>query len=218
MKKSSLICMLLISSLTFSQTDESNSVDDNIKSLRIGLKLGVPNGIGGNLEYVTPLFGQRLALYGDYSGLSADIDDVDTSLNYFEIGTNIYFTADKGSGFYASLSYGSLSIDGSYSEAETIDGQPFTGEAEGDFDVSSFNAKLGFKVGRGFYFRTELGYGFGEVPQEINITGNVNGIPETGVEEIPDIPGVGESGYLMFNLQCHRTRIVLIRVFLCPGS
>lgn len=31
------------------------------KPIRIGVKIGYPNALGGNLEYVTPLLGKKLA-------------------------------------------------------------------------------------------------------------------------------------------------------------
>lgn len=197
--------MLLFCSIIFAQEQEDNQENDkkerkNIPAFRVGLKLGIPNGVGGNIEYVTPLLGQRIALYGDYSGISATIDDVKGKLKYFEVGTNIYIFGNSGSGFYGSIGYGDLTVDGTYSDAQTIGGEDFSGTAEGTFEVSTVNLKGGFKVGKRIYFRTELGYGFGDVPQEVVITGNVNGIPAVGVEEIPDIPGLNENGYVLFNI------------------
>lgn len=205
MKKISLTIMLLFCSIIFAQEQEENQEDNkkerkNIPAFRVGVKLGIPNGIGGNIEYVTPLLGQRVALYGDYSGFSATFDDVKGSLKYFEIGTNVYIFGNSGSGFYGSLGYGDLTVDGTYSDAQTIGGEDFTGEAEGTFEVSTLNVKAGFKIGKRIYFRTELGYGFGDVPQEIVITGEVNGVPAAGVEEIPNIPGLSESGYVLANI------------------
>lgn len=203
MKKFSLLfCMLLICSFAFSQKqeEEKEPKKKNVKPFRIGVKAGIPNGIGGYIEFVTPLLNHRIALFGDYSGFSADIDDVGTKLQYFELGTNIYLFGGKGSGVYGALSYGNLSVDGTFSDSQTIGGEDFTGNAEGSFDVETLNVKAGLKVGKRFYFRTELGYGFGDVPQVIVINGNVDGVPAVGVEEIPDIPGMSESGYVIFNI------------------
>ena len=204
MKKISLLLvMVLVCSIAFTQEEEkedSKRKGKKILPFRVGLKVGIPNGFGGNIEYVTPLLKDRIAFFGDYSGFSADISDVDTKLQYFEIGTNIYLFGGKGRGLYGSLSYGKLNIDAIYTDTQTIDGQTFTGEASGDFEVSTLNVKAGLKMRRRFYFKTELGYGFGSVPQEIVITGNVIGVPAVGVDDITDIPGMTENGYVMFNI------------------
>ena len=194
MKKVIFLATLCIYAFTYGQNT------DDIKRFRLGAKAGVPNGIGGNVEIVTPLLVNSVALYGDYSGLSAEIDDTDTTLKYYEFGANVYFKQDQAKGLYAAVGYGNLSMDGVFTDAQTINGELFTGTAEGSFDVQSINVKLGILAGRTLFFRAELGYGFGDVPQEIRITGNVNGVPSEGVEEIPDIPGVGENGYILANI------------------
>jgi hypothetical protein len=196
MKKYYVIILMLCTSVVYSQNDNSQSND--INPLRIGVKIGTPNILGANLEFVLPAFNNHLAIFGDYSGFSTDIDDVDTNLKYIEFGANLYFK-ETGKGFYGSLSYGKLDLEGSYTDAQTLGGEYFTGEAYGELEVSTVNVKLGVKLGKAFYFRSEIGYGFGDIPQEIEITGNVNGTPDTGMEEIPDVPGIGESGYALFN-------------------
>lgn len=172
---------------------------DDVRRFRLGVKIGVPNIIGGNAEYVLPILGNRIAPYVDYSVFSLEVDEVDTSTNFFEIGSNVYFNT-QGTGLYASLSYGKFNLEGTYTDAETIDGELFEGEATGEVDISTFNLKLGAKLGRKFYFRAEVGYGFGDIPQEVVIRGTVNGEPQEGVEEIPDVPGIGENGLLVANI------------------
>ena len=197
MKNYYFVFFMLFSSLVYSQNDNSQSND--INPFRIGVKIGTPNILGANLEFVLPAFNNHLAIFGDYSWFTIDIDEVDTSLKYIEFGANLYFQG-TGKGFYGSLSYGKLDIEGSYTDAQTLSGQDFTGEAFGELEVSTVNVKLGVKLGSTFYFRSEIGYGFGDVPQQIEITGNVNGTPASGIEDIPDVPGIGESGYALFNI------------------
>ena len=64
--------------------------------------------------------------------------------------------------------------------------------------------KLGVKLGKKFYFRIEAGYGFGDIPQEIEVTGTVTSggmsTTETDYVEIPDIPGISESGMIVANV------------------
>lgn len=199
MKKILIIYLLISSSIVISQ--EKDNDENNINPFRIGLKIGTPNIVGGNIEYVLPVLNNHIALFADLSGFSLELDEVESSLSYFEIGTNIYFS-DNGRGFYGTLSYGSFSVEGTYTDADLfINGMPVTGEsvATGKLEVNTMNVKLGAKLGKKFYFRIEAGYGFGDIPQEFTVTGTVDGVPATGTEEIPDVPGIGENGYALFN-------------------
>ena len=60
-----------------SQDEEyKNEIEDSIKIRRInlGLKLGIPNVIGGSVEFLPPIFNNKLAPFLDFSGLNIDID------------------------------------------------------------------------------------------------------------------------------------------------
>lgn len=197
MKKSSLLILSVLFFVMSNKGKAQNThTDENIPRVRVGVKIGVPNILGGNLEIVTPLFGNRIAPYVDYAAFTIDADDSENELNYFEIGSNIYFNS-LGKGMYASLSYSRFNADSFLEGERTIEGQLFTGTASGEVEVNTFNVKLGAKLGRKFYFRVEAGYGFGNVPQQIRITGNVNGEPGVGIATIPDIPGVSDNGLLI---------------------
>ena len=197
--KKHFILSLFLCSFLFVTAQDDPAPDQKVPRFRIGLKAGVPNIVGGNVEFVLPILNNHLAPYIDYSSFSLDVDDVDTSFDFFEIGTNVYFN-NKGKGLYASISYGSFNLEGSYTDAETIDGELFEGEASGEIDITTVNLKLGAKLGNKFYFRAEVGYGIGDIPDEVIITGTVNGQPDQGVEEIPDIPGIGDGGLLVANI------------------
>ena len=121
------------------------------KPFRIGLKVGVPNIIGLNIEYVTPLLDGKLAATLDYSKFSFTAEGVEIDYSYFEIGTNYYFKK-KGRGLYGHISYGKITVTGTYTDVNLG-----TGSAKMPFSMMNF--KLGAKLGKGFYFRTELGYG-----------------------------------------------------------
>ncbi len=198
MKILNIICMLLICSIAFSQEKEDKN-DYDINPFRIGVKLGVPNIIGGDLEYVTPLLDNRIALFIDYSGFKISPDDDEIKIKYFEIGTNIYFN-NKGRGLYGAISYSKLNIDGLFSETETINGTVYDGITTGDVEINTTNLKLGAKLGKKFYFRIEVGYGFGDIPQEIEVTGISNGMTQTDYIEIPDIPGITDNGLFIGNI------------------
>lgn len=196
MKKISIILSLLFCSIAIAQEKK------DINPFRIGVKIGTPNILGGNIEFVTPLLNNRIALFLDYSGFTIKEDASKIALKYIEAGTNIYFK-ENGKGLYSSLSYGKLDLDGNYTDAETINGTQYEGKADGSISISTLNAKLGAKLGNKFYFRIEAGYGFGDIPQQIEITGTETGTGTTKTDyvEIPnDIPGIGENGYLVFNI------------------
>jgi len=192
LKKILIVAFVLFFCLTINAQDKQKK----IKPFRIGLKIGIPNIVGGNAEYV---FNKRFAPYLDYSSYSGTFSNVAASFNYFEGGLNIYFNP-TGKGFYGSLGMSNFNIDGTYSNVQTVGGQNFTGTASGKLSINTINAKLGIKLGRSFYFRTEVGYGFGNIPDTIEITGIAAGITQTGIENIPDIPGISSSGLLIFNI------------------
>ena len=87
------------------------------KPLRIGVKVGVPNILTANIEYVTPLLNGRVALSVDYMSLSKTIDDVSINYDNFEIGSNIYIK-ETGKGLYGGISYFSFTSVGTYVDTE----------------------------------------------------------------------------------------------------
>lgn len=168
---------------------------ESIKPLRLGVRLGTPSLLTGNLEYVTPLLDNRVAATLDYMSLSQTIDEVSLKYSNFEIGTNVYLT-EKGKGLYASLTYFSFKSNGDYGDTHFDDGSYSDGKAQIDFNTINF--KVGVKLGRVFYFRTELGYGFGKIPEKILVKSLSSNA--TTLVDIPAIPGIGPSGTLIFNI------------------
>lgn len=183
------------------QTDTLNeSVTEqftSIKPLRVGVRIGVPHLITANVEYLTPLFDNRVAITVDYMGLSKKFSEGIFRFDNFEAGTNVYFN-NKGKGLYGSVSYFSFKSGVGFEDYEFQDGKITDGRA--DFDFNSVNVKLGAKLGSTVYFRVELGYGFGNIPDGINVTGKLNNQELTAWEEIPDVPGISSSGILVFNI------------------
>lgn len=202
MKKIALLIILLFSISAFSQETEeveSKQKHKRINKFRIGLKAGIPNGVGGGIEFVTPLFKHRVAPFVDYSGFSSTFDDIDVKLQYIEAGLNVYIFGTYGRGLYGSVSYGKLDTESTFSNYETDSGQ-IINSGKGEFDVSTLNVKAGLKLGRRIYFRAELGYGFGSVPETIKVTGTIDGNPGSISEKRPDIPGVSDTGYVLANI------------------
>jgi len=200
MKKISIICLLLICSIAFSQEKEDKK-DSDINPFSIGVKIGIPNIVGVDIEYVTPIFDNRLAFFVDYSAFKVSPDDAEVKIKHFEFGTNIYFN-NKGRGLYGSVSYSKLNLDGTYTDADTVNGTIYQGVATGDVDINTTNIKLGAKLGKKFYFRIELGYGFGDMPKVVEVTGTElgTGTTETDFVEIPDIPGISDNGLFIGNI------------------
>lgn len=174
--------------------------DVNVKKLRplrLGVKLGLPNIGTVNLEYLTPLFDNRVAVYGDYMQFEKGFTEGLLDFKSFEVGANIYFN-NKGKGFYGGLGYTNLHAGFGYENY-------FDDETMGEFKdgyanvkMTTFNVKLGFKVGRTVYFRTEIGYAFGSLPKTVEINSVDYVISEYG--ELPEIPLVFDSGVLLFNI------------------
>lgn len=178
-------------SMTFAQND---SITKSIKPFRLGVKIGVPNIATANAEYVTPLLNNRVAITADYMSLTKTINDTEVKYSNFEIGSNIYFKKN-GKGFYGGVSYFSMDGKGTYNEIEFDDGS--VEDATGTIKFNTVNLKLGVKLGRVFYFRVEVGYGFGEIPEQILVTSKTSS--QTTYEDIPAIPGISSSGMPVFN-------------------
>ena len=122
---------------------------ESIKPLRLGVRLGTPSLLTGNLESVPPLLDNRVAATLDYMSLSQTIDEVSLKYSNFEIGTNVYLT-EKGKGLYASLTYFSFKSNGDYGDTHFDDGSYSDGKAQIDFNTINF--KVGVKTGQSVLF------------------------------------------------------------------
>lgn len=160
------------------------------KPFRIGLKFGVPNIVGFNAEYVTPLLVNRLAVTGDFSYFSLSSGDVKFSFSYMELGGN-YYLIKEGKGLYGHLSYGRIGFKGTYTD-------PQFGEGEGTLGINLLNLKLGAKLGNLFYFRPEIGYAslIGGNTVEVSYTDPVTNEQFTEKETVPGVL----SGGVLFNI------------------
>lgn len=188
--------------VTFAQSTKENQLSLNsnqkVKSFSIGLKAGVPNIIGGGLEIVLPFFDHHFSIYGDLSKFNLELDDTSADLSYSEFGFNYYFNT-KGKGLYLGAGFGKFDSTLVVSNIE-MEGDR-TGQGSVDLLINTTNLKLGLKTGGTFYFRVELGYGLGEVPSELMINASTSdGYKETVVEEVPNIPGISNSGILVGNI------------------
>ena len=198
MKKLLITSLLLLLSFIQLEAQETTPYTleevESVKPLRVGVRLGTPHIITGNVEYVTPLLNNRVAFTLDYMSLSKTVDDVSINYNNFEFGTNVYLS-NTGKGLYGAITYFSFKSEGTYTDVDFISS---TNDGTGKIDFSTFNLKIGAKLGRTFYFRAEVGYGFGKIPEFIVVESNTS--TETTLEEIPEIPGISNSGLLIVNI------------------
>lgn len=179
-----MIAILSNSYSIHAQTETSQERDYKVRPVRLGLKLGFPNLVGGNLEYVTPLLNDRLSVSLDYSTINSDwflseedsnnTETTNLDFSYLEGGINYYFFK-AGKGLYGGLSYNQMKFKGETSVEDN--GEKGTGHI--DYSHSSLNVKLGAKLGGLFYFRPEIGYSFSPLPKSIEYKADYNGRTET---------------------------------------
>ena len=167
--------------------------------------MGAPNAASLEFEYVTPLLNNGIALFANYTGANFKIEQVQSSLNVYELGSNIYFSKNRdGRGLYGALSYQNIAANLKIEDYEAEDGTVYEGNARTEVSYNGFNIKIGAKLGRKFFFRTEIGYSLGNIPTEIFVEGNYQGEPiseTTSVEdEIDDLPFIFQNGLPIFNI------------------
>jgi hypothetical protein len=168
------------------------------KPIRIGLKLGFPNVIGGNVEYVTPLLAKKLAVSIEYSSINADkfLDPDEAKLTYLQAGLNYYFFKE-GKGLYGNLSYGIFDAELTLNEVESDEDYNLIGTAKAALSNKSMNIKIGAKLGGVFYFRPEIGYSFTSLDDYVDVIARFpDGSQEQQREEIPSELTQG----LLFNI------------------
>jgi len=179
---------------------DSIHADYKIKRLSIGLKAGVPNITSVGVQYTLPFLNNHLAPYFEYSSYSHKDGEIEASLKFSEFGAS-YFFSEKGKGLYFGLGVSNLKVDTSYNDISLDLGKTGSGTAE--IALNTTNFKLGLKTGGRIYFRLEVGYGMGDLPKEVTFVATDNSNPsytETTTEEIPEIPGISESGLIIGNV------------------
>lgn len=210
MKKITILCMLFVATFSFAQQDDSSSSDSELRPFRIGLKFGVPNLASLELEYVTPLLNNRVAPFVNYTGYKHPVENTTASLSTFEIGSNIYISKNnEGKGLYGAVSYQSVKASLDILDYSPENNNPtgtikYDGTSTAKVEYSAVNVKLGAKLGRKFFFRTELGYSFGSLPDEVVIDGTLNGQKvedRINIEDkLKDVPVISKNGMPIFNI------------------
>ena len=179
---------------------ESTKFDDEIKRLSIGFKVGIPNIASLGLQYNLPIFNNHLAPFIEYSSYSYDDAEVEGNLNFSEFGAS-YFFNESGKGLYVGVGLSSLKLDILYNNISLDFGK--TGSGSTEIALNTTNLKLGLKTGGRIYLRLEMGYGLGDLPTQVTFVASENSNPsytETTTEDIPDIPGISESGLIIGNI------------------
>ena len=210
-----IIINLLIFTSNFSFSQNLQKIDtikidtiSNLKRFSFGIKMGIPNVIGLTTEAILPIFKNRVSPYFDYSSFKLNPDKTSIDLNYTDYGINIYINS-KGNGLYASLGSGNLSSLIFFEEIELTDenGNKGLGNAQIKENINTFNVKLGIKSNSKIFFRLEVGYGIGRIPNNLNLTGNF-GYEKDGmfynskgssIESFPTVPGIGKKGIIIGN-------------------
>ena len=180
----------------------------NLKRFSFGVKFGIPNILGLTGEAVLPIFKNRISPYFDYSSFKLNPDKTSIDLNYTDYGVNIYMNS-KANGLYASLGLANLSSLILYEEIELTDenGNKGLGSAQLKENINTFNIKLGIKSNSKIFFRLEVGYGIGKIPNNMNLTGSF-GYEKDGTyyisngssnESFPTIPGISKKGIIIGN-------------------
>jgi len=200
MKKIICSALLFASIVTFAQNRTSD-----VRPFRIGIKMGVPNVASFEFEYLTPLLDNRIAPFVNYTSAGFIIDQVDASVAVFEVGSNIYFSENnEGRGLYGTLSYQNINANLEIEDYEAEDGTLYEGNARTSISYSGLNVKVGAKLGRKFFFRTEFGYSFGAIPTEVFVEGNFEGEPISEIasveNEVEDFPAIFKGGLPIFNI------------------
>ena len=179
---------------------ESTKFDDEIKRLSIGFKVGIPNIASLGLQYNLPIFNNHLAPFIEYSSYSYDDAEVEGNLNFSEFGAS-YFFNESGKGLYVGVGLSSLKLDVLYNNISLDFGK--TGSGSTEIALNTTNLKLGLKTGGRIYLRLEMGYGLGDLPTQVTFVASENSNPsytETTTEDIPDIPGISETGLIIGNI------------------
>lgn len=167
-----------------------------VKPFRLGVKIGLPNVVSLNAEFVLPILNHRIAPTIDFSDFSLSIEDVSADFTYLEAGVNFYL-APNGKWLYANVSYINMKTNLSYTglESDEIPGLE-DGIATTEVSINTMSFKIGAKLGGLFYFRPEIGYIVTPLDSNVEITATFQGHTETQVEEIPS----ALTGSFIFNI------------------
>ena len=185
----------------FYKEKKSDIIEDNsLKRLSVGVKFGLPYMAVLGTQYTLPIFNNHFAPYFDYSQYSYEKNNEDAQFRFSEFGIS-YFFNQIGKGLYAGLSYSNLSYDVKFTNVTLENGSKGYGSEK--IDMRTTNLRVGLKTGGTFYFRIEMGYGFGDIPKKLSFKAIDNFDPRYSqivTKEIPKISGTSEKEMLIGNI------------------
>ena len=146
-----------------------------------------------------PILNNHFAPFVDYSSFNLPLEDIETNFSFIEYGVKYYFNK-KGHGFFASLGQSKLDTDITFNNLTfSNDTGGTNGSAKVPLELNTTNLKFGIKTGGSFFFRFEIGYGFGDIPSELEFDATANEISKSFIKKIPEIPILGSSGIPVAN-------------------
>ncbi len=179
-------------------SEQTDSIATPVHNFRLGVKLGIPNIAGANAEFILPILNNHWGVYADLSGFSIKPEEtIRTTPNYREYGLN-YYLGTQGNGLYFSVGAGQLQTELDFEDVALDNGQ--TGRGRAEVNLSTQNLKLGVKSKGRLYFRFELGYGLGSMPESVTFVATTSsGGQQSTTEDIPELPGVNQNGIIIGN-------------------
>ena len=153
----------------------NSNVSGQERPVSIGLKIGYPQVVGLNLEYVTPLMSKRLAADIDFSYLPLSSNSATVTYSNFGFFADYYFFKE-GRGFYCGFGYSRMGLDVTKNVTFTSDGTTQKGAA--NIGINSLNLKVGGKYGKLFFFRWELGWSLAMNNPVFEVTAVKNGVTQ----------------------------------------
>ena len=180
---------------------DSLSIEYNqTKRFSTGIKFGTPYMAVLGAQYILPFFNNHFAPYFDYSQYSYEKNNENAQFRFSEWGIS-YFFKERGKGIYMGLSRSNLSYEVDYMNVALENGSK--GSGNGKVDMRTTNLRLGLKSGGGIYFKIEMGYGFGDIPDSVNFRAFDNydsSYSEPSSNVIPKINGTSGSGMFVGNI------------------
>ena len=172
------------------------SAQDTSK-LNLNINFGFPQLIGGGLEFFFDSK-KKTSLYFNYGGkkffskpfdlISENYEFFDFSLNYSELGLN--YSLNKNIYLSGGFNYFDFYID--YDNDENI-------RAQTSLINKSPIIKIGLKLGRKIYFKTELGYNF-KFPEKIEGQGVLSDIAVSTTLNPSKIPLINNNGFILASI------------------
>ena len=185
------------------------------KPIRIEGKFGVPNIVGGSVEYLLPELGNEfidnsIAPYVDFSAFGLTLDETtDMGFTYFGFGGKYYLDQQVKSlglpgtmqGVFGGLGFGRMSLE--LTDNEWFSFEHGDGTATGSIGTNMFQIKLGKRwIWGPLTVCVETGYALGSMDDKVKVDIEYDdGTTETDTEDISDVPlGVGTIGALSIGI------------------